>query len=575
MGSIYARKRNGTTYYVYQEARRVKVDPLRSGKTKGSGKSTVRTKVTYLGTAEKILNALQEKREPVGVSIREFGLVAAAYQTAVEIGLPEILSRYLTGEQGGIPCWVYFLISIINRLDQATSKNKMRQWLSKTILPDVLGLNPRKFTGKNFWYAADDILPQKQFVQSRNSAHESPHLFLALREDIFTKIEMELFSTIDDLIGLSPGVVCYDTTNFYTYFQEPKRSELANTCHSKDSKHHLKHIGLLMAVEKNSGIPLLSQVYEANRHDSRIFSCILADLIVALKKMCGSRSDVVIVLDKGNNSKENFKAMHGMISWVGALVPSHHKELIERDLSQYHGSWNDLSYYRTQKNIMGIQCAVVMTFNSATARKQEHSLQRGIEKLKKEILERWNSYKKQPKGLTRGIMRIHEKSDYGACLRISVSNGNIHLEENYEEIQSRRMRFGKNLIFSDMVAAETGYLIDTYTQRTIIESDFQLLKDETIIRFRPIRHWTDTKIRAHAFCCVLALTLMRVMQWKAHMAGYTMSPQFLKDELSDIQEVIMVYNQAEAHRKITERSRVQEKLWHLFRLNEIEQVLLH
>ena len=118
MGSIYARKRNGTTYYVYQEARRVKIDPQRHGKTKGSGKSTVRTKVTYLGTAEKILNALQEKREPVGVSIREFGLIAAAYQTAVQIGLPEILSRHLPGEQGSIPSWVYFLISIINRLDQ-------------------------------------------------------------------------------------------------------------------------------------------------------------------------------------------------------------------------------------------------------------------------------------------------------------------------------------------------------------------------------------------------------------------------------------------------------------------------
>ena len=137
------------------------------------------------------------------------------------------------------------------------------------------------------------------------------------------------------------------------------------------------------------------------------------------------------------------------------------------------------------------------------------------------------------------------------------------------------MGFGKNLIFSDMVAPETGYLIDTYTQRAIIESDFKLLKDETIIRFRPIRHWTDTKIRAHAFCCVMALTLMRVMQWKAHMAGYTVSPQFLKDELSDIQDVIMVYNQAEARRKITERSKVQEKLWRLFILNEIEQMLQH
>lgn len=574
MGTIYARKRNGTAYYVYQEAYRVKIDPLHSGKTKGSGKSTVRTKVTYLGTAEKILNALHEKKEPVGVYTREFGLVAAAYQTAVEIGVPEILSRYVTGEQGGVPRWVYFLVSIINRLDQATSKNRMCQWLSKTILPDVLDVNPRTFTGKNFWYAADDILPQKQHIRGRNSLPESPHLFLALREDIFTRIEMELFSCIDDLIRLSPEVICYDTTNFYTYFQEPKRSKLANSCHSKDSKHHLKHIGLLMAVEKNSGIPLLSQVYEANRHDSKIFSCILADLVVALKKICGN-SDMVIVLDKGNNSKENFKAMNGMISWVGALVPSHHHELIELDLSQYHGSWKDLRYYRTQKNIMGIPCAVVMTFNSATARKQEHSLQRGIEKLKKELLEKWNSYKKQPKELTRAIIKIQERCDYGACLRISISNDQIHLEDNYQEIQSRRRRFGKNLIFSDMVTAETGYLIDTYTHRTMIETDFQLLKNETIIRFRPIRHWTDTKIRAHAFCCVMALTLMRVMQWKAHMAGYTMSPQFLKDELSDIQEVIMVYNQAEAHKKITERSTVQQKLWRLFRLNEIEQMLQH
>ena len=54
-----------------------------------------------------------------------------------------------------------------------------------------------------------------------------------------------------------------------------------------------------------------------------------------------------------------------------------------------------------------------------------------------------------------------------------------------------------------------------------------------------------------------------------------MSPQFLKDELSDIKEVIMVYNQSEARRKITERSKVQEKLWRLFKLNEIEQVLQH
>jgi transposase len=574
MGAVIARKTNGKTYYVYQESYRVKLDPLDRGKTKGSGKSAVRTRAIYLGTAERILKAIQDKKEPVDVWTRQFGLCAAAYQTAREVDLPAILLKHLPGDRAGIPTWVYFLVAVINRMDQATSKNKMSQWLHKTALPDLLDVDPHKLTGKNFWYAVDEILPQKLFRTHRNGS-QTNDLYLPLGEDVFAPIEMEVFSAVDRLIGLSPGLFIYDTTNFYTYIEEPKRSELAKTCHSKDSKHHLKHIGLLMAVEKSHGIPIISQIYQANRHDSRIFSHVLADLVIALKKMCAKDSDVVIVMDKGNNSRENFKEMKGLVSWVGSLVPSHHKELLDRDLSHYEGSWRDLRYYRTQKNIMGIDCALVMTFNSATARKKEHTLQRGIQKLKTEIVDRWTSYKKPPKQLSKGILTIHHRSDFGSCLRVSVENGHIAFEENQPEIEARRKRFGKNLIFSNMLGADSVYLIATYNQRMKIESDFQILKDETIIRFRPIRHWTDTKIRAHAFCCVLALTLLRVMQYKAQKAGYRMTPKLLKEELSDIREVVMVYDPSDARRQISQRSAVQSKLWNVFGLTEMEHLLLH
>ncbi|MFH1117292.1 MAG: hypothetical protein V1792_25520, partial [Pseudomonadota bacterium] len=70
-----------------------------------------------------------------------------------------------------------------------------------------------------------------------------------------------------------------------------------------------------------------------------------------------------------------------------------------------------------------------------------------------------------------------------------------------------------------------------------------------------------------------AMTLMRVMQWKAENAGYKMSPQLLKDELSDIREVIMVYSRNHAKRKISKRSTVQNRLWKEFRLDEVEQIL--
>jgi hypothetical protein len=126
---------------------------------------------------------------------------------------------------------------------------------------------------------------------------------------------------------------------------------------------------------------------------------------------------------------------------------------------------------------MGIDCAVVLTSNPATARKKTHSLNRGIAKLKKDITARWVSYKTRPKEVTCGILSMKKASDYGSCVTISLKEEELHFEENPSEIEARKKRFGKCLIFSDMLAAETGYLIDTYHQRNVIEDDFQLLKD--------------------------------------------------------------------------------------------------
>jgi len=574
MGSICAERKGKGTYYVYRESYRVKVNPTDKGKTKGSGKSKVLTRAIYLGTAEKILKSFEQTREPVSVSLRGFGLVSAAYRTASEIGLQEILMKHIPGNRGKLPRWMYFFVCIINRLDDATSKNKMSGWLKKTVLPELLGVDPRGLTGRNFWQVTEDVLPEKELKDRRGSLGSSDDPFMGFHEDIFTRIEMDLFTRIDRLMGLSPSAICYDTTNVYTYIEEPKRSQLANTCHSKESKHHLKHVGLLMAVEKRHGVPLLSQVYPANRHDSKIFSAIIADLVTALRNLCGPDSDLVLVLDKGNNSQENFKGLSGLISWIGALVPSHHPELLDLDLSDYHGTWKDLRYYRCQKTIMGTECTVILTFRSATKRKKEHSLKRGIDKLRTAMREKWAGYKTRPQAVTQGIDSMKKKSSYGKCLKISVQEGELHFEERCEEIEARKKRFGKNVIFSNMLGAEAGYLIDTYNEKLIIEDDFQLLKDPDLIRFQPIRHWTDTKIRAYAFCCVVSLTLMRVMQWKALQAGYKISPRLLKDELSDIQEVIMVYSHTDARRKVSERSAVQKKLWKAFELDAIEQKLL-
>ncbi len=171
-------------------------------------------------------------------------------------------------------------------------------------------------------------------------------------------------------------------------------------------------------------------------------------------------------------------------------------------------------------------------------------------------------------------MTMKSDSSYGLCIDISLKEDKICLELNRDEIEKRKKRFGKLIIFSDMLQAETGFLIDTYIEKNIIEDDFHLLKDSTIIRFRPIRHWTDSKIHAYAFCCVVSMTLIRVMQWMVEQSGYKMSPTLLKDELTDIKEVIMVYDINEAERRIVELSTVQKNLWKVFNLEEIKEAML-
>ena len=233
MGSICARKRGEKTYYVYQEAYRVKLDPSSQGKQKGSGKSAVRTKATYLGTAESIVKRLSETREPLAVSSRQFGLVAAAYQTAHEIGLSGMLMRYIPGHRGGIARWIYFLVSIINRLDHATSKNRMNEWLDDTILPELLRIDPRNLSGKNFWYVADDVVSEGELRRKRDLPPIQEDPLVGMSGDTFNQIEMDLFTNIDTMMNLSPNAICYDTTNLYTYIEEPSRSQLARTCNSK------------------------------------------------------------------------------------------------------------------------------------------------------------------------------------------------------------------------------------------------------------------------------------------------------------------------------------------------------
>jgi hypothetical protein len=91
-------------------------------------------------------------------------------------------------------------------------------------------------------------------------------------------------------------------------------------------------------------------------------------------------------------------------------------------------------------------------------------------------------------------------------------------------------------------------------------------------------HWTDSKIRVHAFYCVLALTLTSLLQRTLHGHGLDLSLQRMMELLGGIQEVLLLYPRqpGEKHPRtatcLSERSPEQEKLLEVLNLGRYQAV---
>jgi len=468
-----------------------------------------------------------------------------------------------------------FLLTIINRLDCATSKNKMCDWVKNTILPDLIQFDAKKLNSKNYWYVTDDVISEEETVKNRavkkGAAEED--IFSGLNDEIFANIERELFAKLRPHFCDNMDTLIFDTTNFFTFFESEEYSDLAQVGHNKDSRHNLKQVGLAMAIDKVAGIPFFHRVYRGNRHDALVFSKVIKILIDNVKSSFPNLKDLVLVIDKGNNSEKNFKELDGTIEWVGSLAPSQHTELLELPLQEYDQQINGNKVFCCRKNVMGKIRLLVMVYNCKLAEKQEHSMQNGIMKLTSNLKEKYTSYKQKPTSLVKGLENILIESRHKDCVNVKFADSELIITANDLALAKRRKTFGKNLLFTSKIDATADWVIAQYKDRNDIEDTFRTLKNVELIRIRPIRHFTDSKIRAHIFCCVMSFLLIRLMQLKVEEAGMTMSPCVLRDELSDLQQVIMIYANNDAEMKISQCSTVQQKLFNLFQLKKIETLL--
>jgi len=565
---IYPKKINNKEYYYLQYSYRQKIDPNDSGKTKGSGKSKIKTNSIFLGTAESIKERLFSSQEPLEVKWRDFGFVSAIYNTAIETGLVELLQQHIRGKRYGIENWKYFLLAIINRLQQATSKEKMGEWAAKTVLPELMGFDAKKINSKSFWYATDDVINQKELENNNEN-----DIFGSIDDTIFREIENSLIEKVIEKYEISPEIVLYDTTNFFTYFAPQTESELARAGHNKAGRHNLRQIGLAMCVDKQYGIPLYHQTYQGNCHDSKTFYEIISDLLTTFKEKFKLSEDIILIIDKGNNSEQNFKKLQNKIEWIGSFPLSNHKDLIDIPLDEYQDKFGPFTFYPVYRKVFDIDLKLVLTFTESLYRKQKHSFYNNIEKFKTQVLNKWSEYKKTPGQVPAGIKTMLQQSSHKKYLTINCVKGKPEFIISEENIADKEKSWGKHILFCSNTTKESSSIIELYHSKDKVEKGFQLIKDVGLIRWMPMRHWTDSKIRSFAFCCVMSLLLIRIMELKLERENFRMSPNVLKEELADIKQIFLIYDKNNIKTKFSHCSSAQKRLSDIFKLDTFEKLL--
>ena len=528
----------------------------------------------YLGKTEDILRRLEDADPETETVVYEFGAVAAVLAVAERLDLEAILNRSFPKRQQGLPIGRYLLLAAINRIVAPTSKAKIGVWYQETVLYRLWGISAQEFSSQRFWEAMD---------------HVDAAGIRAAEDAVATAAVREFGIPVEGLI--------YDATNFFSYINTQTAAELPQRGHNKQKRTDLRQINLALMVSQDGHVPLLHEVYPGNVPDSREFAEVLPRLLERSRALAPAGDAATLVYDKGNYSAKNMAAIDAaQMHFVSSLVPAQHQDLLEVPLARFAAvdekRWPGLLGYRTAKKIAGVSRVILVTFNPNLRAGQLqglHAQQAKIERMLQALQTRLavRAADSRPRGrrptvesVQRAVGRLLRGRQIGTFLRceIRADGQGVRLDytwdhEAFAAWDDRTL--GKTILFSDHLDWGDVALVAAYRSQACIEDAFKQWKDPHFVSWWPLFHWTDSKVRVHAFYCTLALLLASLLLRETRRHGVDGDFDHLMTTLAGIRGVLDLPRQGVGGRKgirirLSRTSPEQQKLLDLLRLERFQ-----
>ncbi len=527
MAGLIKQMVNGKPYYYVIKTKRVNGQPRVVSKK-------------YLGKLEDIVRKVTEPPRPSAVKSREFGLTAALLTIADKLGFVKLVDDVVVKRNQGATVGQYMLVAACNRCSAPTSKSKIGEWYEWTILPRIQKIDPKQLTSQRFWDNMD-LITEEEVIE----------------------LQVALAKKVVELYQVDLRVLLYDATNFFTYIDTNNSCTLPQRGHNKQKRNDLRQIGLALLVSRDSGIPLFFDVYQGNDSDPVEFDRFIRELIKRFNDIFAACDDLTIVCDKGNNSKKNLAMVDkSPFHFVASLSPSHLKNILAVSLQEYrdcrHQRLKNQKYYITREKVFATERTVVSVYNPALLEGQLQGIYSNLAKtgkllnLLQEKLIAWQSANKKGKRPTaasveKQVKKILARQHMKTLIRYTVQdvdNKWVDLQYSVDEQAFDKLKntcLGKTILFTDRNDWGAEEIILTYRDQSKIEQSFRQMKDPSWVSWDPLLHWTDQKIRVHAFYCFTALLMSAVLKKELQNKKISMSLSRAFEKLSKIQEVTIEY----------------------------------
>lgn len=559
MGGIIKSTVNGKSYYYAIKTQRVNGEPRVVSKK-------------YLGKFDDIVQKVTEPPKPTSIKKRQFGLTAAIMGVAEKLDFVQLVDSVVLKRNQGASIGQYMLIAALNRCAAPTSKNKISEWYEETILPRLMHVDTTQLTSQRFWDNMDLM-----------TADEIVSLQVNLAKKVVAAYDIDL------------RVLLYDATNFFTFIDTNNICTLPQRGHNKQKRNDLRQISLSMIVSRDSGIPLAFDTYQGNESDSVEFDHFVEELVNRFNAIFENCKDLTIVCDKGNNSKKTHERLDGStFNFVVSVSPSQIKSVMDVPLDDYQDCRSprleNNQYYHTREKVYGIERTVVAVFNPVLLAGQLQGIYHNLTKtlaalneLQTKLLA-WKGASrrgKRPKAATveKQIKRLLSREYMNqliCCTVKDVDDQWVDLqfmvdEAAFTELKTKRL--GKTIIITDHTDWTSEEIILAYRDQYKIEHDFRQMKDPSWVSWDPLFHWTDQKIRVHAFYCFAALLLSTLLMRELKSKKINLSLPHVFEKLSKIEEVIIEYGSSRRSKKpvpqvtmLTDMDKVQERLYTVLEL---------